>query len=300
MARLQQAAQSVRRHFPNVTAADLAMTNRDGRTLKWDNRVAWARQYLVETGHIDGSVHGQWKITEIGRQDLCQRLTSLGVSEPGSFIASPRSLAEIASPTQWSWPERQKRRGARIAHRPSATSVSPTETQPSQPRAAGQPSAAPTPAPTSIRDELLAKLNSMDERQFEDFVGRVLAELGYDDVDVVGRSGDGGVDVRCVLKGPLIDPPLTVVCQVKRHASNIGPSAVGDLRGRWAHRADRLILVNTAGFTQGAREAATEPGAKEISLISGEDLAAVMIDKGIGVSKEPVVVERLDEGFFGS
>jgi len=140
----------------------------------------------------------------------------------------------------------------------------------------------------------------MDERQFEDFVGRVLAELGYDDVDVVGRSGDGGVDVRCVLKGPLIDPPLTVVCQVKRHASNIGPSAVGDLRGRWAHRADRLILVNTAGFTQGAREAATEPGAKEISLISGEDLAAVMIDKGIGVSKEPVVVERLDEGFFGS
>jgi len=168
-----------------------------------------------------------------------------------------------------------------------------------------QPGPLPPPAEppasvgqTSIREEILAKLNGMNDRQFEDFVGHLLAELGYANVEVIGRSGDGGVDVRCVLKGPLVDPPLSVVCQVKRHATNVGPSAVGDLRGRWAHRADRLILVNTAGFTQGAREAAREPGAKEINLVSGEDLADLMIQKGVGVTKEPVVVEKLDEAFF--
>ena len=125
-----------------------------------------------------------------------------------------------------------------------------------------------------------------------------MVKLGYADVDVVGRSGDGGVDVRCVLKAPLVEPPLTVVCQVKRHATNIGPSAVGDLRGRWAHKADRLILVNTGGFTQGAREAASELGTKQVSLVSGEDLAELMIQKGIGVTREPVIVEKLDEAFF--
>ncbi|MGQ9572583.1 MAG: restriction endonuclease [Dehalococcoidia bacterium] len=129
-------------------------------------------------------------------------------------------------------------------------------------------------------------------------MGRLLEELGYADVEVIGRSGDGGVDVRCVLRAPLVAPPLTVVCQVKRHATNIGPGAVGDLRGRWAHRADRLILVNTAGFTGGAREAAREPGAKEIGLVTGEDLADLMIQKGIGITKEPVVMEKLDEAFF--
>jgi restriction system protein len=171
------------------------------------------------------------------------------------------------------------------------------------PRAQPAPSQPPAESPasvaeTSVRAAIVAKLNCMTDRQFEQFVGHLLEELGYAEVDVVGRSGDGGVDVRCVLKAPLVDPPLTVVCQVKRHAANVGPSVVGDLRGRWAHKADRLILVNTGGFTQGAREAASELGTKQVSLVSGEDLAELMIQKGIGVTREPVTVEKLDEAFF--
>jgi restriction endonuclease Mrr len=151
----------------------------------------------------------------------------------------------------------------------------------------------------SIRQQIVAHLNGMADREFEHFVGHLLAKLQYENVEVVGRSGDGGVDVTCILKGPLLTPPVTIACQVKRHSSNIGPGAVGDLRGRWAHRADRLILVNTGGFTQGAREAASEPGAKEIALVSGDDLAELMIERAIGVTKQPVVTEKLDEAFFG-
>ena len=272
-------------HFSAMTQSDLQLSDAASGTNKFQKHVEFAASRARKKGELDGGIRGVWSITQRGRDRLAKEWPP---SEPpeystGLYIDRPRY---------------KKPAVGRVVDRPSATAAYPAESQPSQPTAVSQPPAALSPAPTSIRDQVVDKLNTMNDRQFEDFVGRLLAELGYDDVEVVGRSGDGGVDVRCVLKAPLIEPPLTVVCQVKRHASNIGPSAVGDLRGRWAHRADRLILVNTAGFTQGAREAATEPGAKEIGLITGEDLADLMIEKGIGVHKEPVVEEKLDETFF--
>lgn len=227
---------------------------------QWEHCVATAMQGLKRAQVVEHPARGVWRLAT----DLPP------VPKPPLAPASPIT----ARPP--------------ISGQPARTPVAPPP--PAEPPA--------SVAETSIREEIVAKLSGMNDRQFEAFVGRLLEELGYADVDVVGRSGDGGVDVTCVLKGPLVDPPLSVVCQVKRHATNIGPSAVGDLRGRWAHRADRLILINTAGFTQGAREAAREPGAKEISLVTGEDLADLMIQKGIGVSREPVVVEKLDEAFF--
>jgi 5-methylcytosine-specific restriction protein B len=35
-------------------------------TSQFDNDVAWARQYLVRAGYIDNSVHGIWKLTDVG------------------------------------------------------------------------------------------------------------------------------------------------------------------------------------------------------------------------------------------
>jgi restriction system protein len=149
-----------------------------------------------------------------------------------------------------------------------------------------------------IREQLLRKLESMDDKQFEELVGRILIHLQYQDVNVVGRSGDGGIDVECWFPLPLIDMPLSVACQVKRHRNTVGPNVVGDLRGRWAHRADRLILVNLGGFTAGAKEVAAEAGAKMVTLISGNELVDLMASEGIGVRREPVVVEAIDETFF--
>jgi len=274
-------------HFPLLTQDERNLINVGTRANKWGNRVQWARRHLVHKGELDGSQRGIWRITEKGRDRLQHEWPPreppdysrrLYVGQP-RYKKPTRAPAEAATPPIAAQPP--------ISGQPASTPAGPPP--PESPASVGR---------TSIREEILAKLNSMNDRQFEDFVGHLLAELGYADVEVIGRSGDGGIDVRCVLKGPLVDPPLSVVCQVKRHAANVGVSAVGDLRGRWAHRADRLILVNTAGFTQGAREAAREAGAKEINLVTGEDLADLMIQKGVGVAKEPVVVEKLDETFF--
>ena len=300
----------VRAHFrPGfISESDRKEQNNSGKN-RYENHVQGEAEHLKRGGFVTRTSGGIWPITPRGKDEVRRLLVDTHGVQPGEVdrvIGSNRKLYQIdpswtpevsrvsgTSPAQASLPPQR----AAPPPPPSAPPVAPPHVSPS-PDVSTQLQPETIDETKSIREEILTRLNRMNDRQFEDFVGRLLTELGYHDVDVVGRSGDGGVDVRCVLKGPLIEPPLTVVCQVKRHASNIGPSAVGDLRGRWAHRADRLILINTAGFTQGAREAATESGAKEISLVSGEDLADLMIEKGIGVRKEPVVKERLDEGFF--
>ena len=63
----QEAVEQVTLRFQGqLTAADLTATLKDGRTLRWVNRVHWARMDLVHSGKIDGSERGIWKLTEAG------------------------------------------------------------------------------------------------------------------------------------------------------------------------------------------------------------------------------------------
>jgi restriction endonuclease Mrr len=36
----------------------------NGHTLRWENRVGWARYELVQLGYLDDPAHGQWRITQ--------------------------------------------------------------------------------------------------------------------------------------------------------------------------------------------------------------------------------------------
>ena len=50
----------------------LEQTNKNGQS-KVKNQIAWARMYLVHSGHIDSSVRGVWRLTDKGQhEDLAQ------------------------------------------------------------------------------------------------------------------------------------------------------------------------------------------------------------------------------------
>jgi len=57
-------------HFLQLTPSDQTAKHRRSGLLIWANRVAWARQHLVNKGEIDASVYGIWKITARGRVRL--------------------------------------------------------------------------------------------------------------------------------------------------------------------------------------------------------------------------------------
>jgi restriction system protein len=133
--------------------------------------------------------------------------------------------------------------------------------------------------------------------EFEQIVARVLDGVGLRDSQVVGRSGDEGVDILAYLHSPFVAARVAV--QVKRHTANVGPKDISYLRDRWAKRADRLLFVTTADYTAGAREVADDPD-KPVALVTGEQLVDIMITHGLGVRERPVVEFEVDDEFFSS
>ena len=138
----------------------------------------------------------------------------------------------------------------------------------------------------------------MEGYEFEQFIGRLLDSLGFRDTQVVGQSGDEGIDVLTYLTSPLLT--VKVAVQVKRHSANIGPRDISYLRDRWAHRADKLLFITTSDYTAGAREVADEDRQKKVDLISGEQLVEVMIERQLGVQVEPVLKYHLDEDYLSN
>jgi len=147
-----------------------------------------------------------------------------------------------------------------------------------------------------VKAALLTRLNRMQGYEFEQLVAKLLDALGFRDTQVVGQSGDEGVDLITYLDSPLIRAKVAV--QVKRHTANVGPKDISYLRDRWGYRADRLLFVTTAAYTAGAQEVAQGQGDKPVELVSGDQLIDVMIEHGLGVSTRPVLNYELDENFF--
>src|SRR5262245_21290893 len=66
-------------YFPGLTPEEQDQRLESSpATRKWWNLVQWVRQHLVETGDIDGTTRGVWKITDQGKQRL--EMQSLGES----------------------------------------------------------------------------------------------------------------------------------------------------------------------------------------------------------------------------
>ena len=73
-----------------------------------------------------------------------------------------------------------------------------------------------TEAETTWRDELLATLLKMDPSAFERLVQRLLRESGFIKVQVTGKSGDGGIDGKGIMRlGGLLS--FHVIFQCKRY-----------------------------------------------------------------------------------
>jgi restriction endonuclease Mrr len=79
---------------------------------------------------------------------------------------------------------------------------------------------------------------------FQRLVKRMLREAGFAQVEVTGRSGDGGIDGKGIVRvGDL--PSFHVLFQCKRYQGSVSPSAIRDFRGALVGRADKGPFVTT-------------------------------------------------------
>ena len=145
----------------------------------------------------------------------------------------------------------------------------------------------------SWRNELLDVLKTMPPASFEMLAQRFLREAGFIEVEVTGKSGDGGIDGRGVLRmGGLLS--FRVAFQCKRYAGVVSAPVIRDFRGAMIGRADRGLLITTGTFSQGAREEAQRDGAPPIDLVDGGDLVESLKQLGLGVKVTTETHEKVE------
>jgi len=134
-----------------------------------------------------------------------------------------------------------------------------------------------------MRKQLLESLKKMAPEDFETLVSRLLSAIGFEEIQVTGRSGDGGIDVRGTLVvGDVIKTRMAV--QVKRWKPNIQSPTIQQVRGSLGTHEQGLIIT-TSDFSPGALKEAERPDATPVGLMNGEQLVKLLVEHEVGASR---------------
>ena len=250
-------------YFPQLTDEDLEQRLESyPSTRKWWNLVQWVRQRLVDSGEIDGSKRGVWVITDKGRLRLDGGLSP-------TPIAKPNSISQFQ-------PE------------PAALFTAPSE-------------ATLRDLANQSRDEaksrLIFELKQLSPHAFELFCMELLQQLGYKNVAVTKRSGDGGIDGFGDFRQGAVS--IKSAFQAKRWTDTpVGRPEIDKLRGAIQGDYDHGVFITTSRFSKEAESASYKKGAISVLLLDGQAIAELMLERGIGVRREPVYLYEIASDFF--
>jgi restriction system protein len=140
-------------------------------------------------------------------------------------------------------------------------------------------------------------LLSLSPDAFERLTQRLLRESGFIQVQVTGKSGDGGIDGVGIAR---INGFLSfhVLFQCKRYQGSVTASQIRDFRGAMQGRTDKGLVVTTGTFTRDAVKEATRDGAPPIDLIDGEQLVHRLKDLKLGVHIKMIESVEVDLDWF--
>ena len=237
-----------------------AIPHKSGPQTEIGYRIAWVKSWLKWGGMLDNPQRGVWVLTERGRG------------------ASDQEIDEV-----------RNRRRAEAAERRKAIVVEP---------ASADEKADEAPAADELEEfandawqnTLLDVIKAMEAPAFERLARVLLLRLGFSHVEVVGRSGDGGIDLLGTVR---LNNVLSfrVLAQCKRYKETVGPGDIRNFRGAMQGRTDKGIFITSGRYTREARNEASRDGVPAIDLVDGEALAKLLKDLSMGV--ETRMVERV-------
>ena len=145
----------------------------------------------------------------------------------------------------------------------------------------------------ALRERLLA----MKPGEFEELISQLLAEMGFEMVEVTKLSGDGGIDVRGTLVvGDVVRIKMAVQVKKWKLKNNILAPVVQQVRGSLgAH--EQGLIITTSDFSAGAIKEAAQPDKTPIALMNGEQLVMLLMEHGIGVHRSTPDLFEIDEEF---
>ena len=264
----------------NVAEEDLQLMHSGGEQTVFYNRIAWGKTYLKKGGLIKSPKRGTIQITESGQRVLKSKPANIDLrflkQIGGADCLKPLRTKEV------------------LLAEESISELS-AET-PGELIAAGY---------QSLRDELIDEIIEQVKRCspqfFERLVVKLLVAMGYggsleDAGQILGRSGDGGID------GTIKEDKLglDVICiQAKRWEGTVGRPVVQAFAGSMeGFRARKGVLITTATFSKEAEDYITRIERK-IVLVDGQRMAELMIAHNVGVTvMQTYEIKRVDSDFF--
>lgn len=284
--RLEDGAEHSMRELINALAVEFGLTEEERKQLLpsgvqpvFDNRVGWARTYLLKAGLLESPRRGIVKITERGRQVLAQKPEKIDnnflyqFEDIRPFLSKNRDNVKIDDPPELSM---------------NATPVESIEREYRRLR-------------EELAEELLQLVKKSSPRFFEHLVVQLLVAMGYggshhEAAKAIGQTRDEGID------GVINEDRLgldVVYIQAKRWDTSVGrpeiQKFVGALQGK---RAKKGIFITTSTFSKEAREYASTIDIKVV-LIDGRELVDLMIDYDVGVVTQTTYrLKKIDYDFF--
>lgn len=144
-------------------------------------------------------------------------------------------------------------------------------------------------SPIQWEDEVLEKIKALSPKAFEVLAQRMLRESGFIEVDVTGKSGDGGIDGKGIMRMGLLS--FHVYFQCKRYKGCVGSPEIRNFRGAMTGRKGQGLFITTGSFTRDAEKEATRDGAPPIELVDGMQLVTILKDLRIGMTVKERIVE---------
>lgn len=253
--------------------------HRGGPMTELEYQLTWVRTYLKSYGLLNNSQRGVWSLTETG-----SRGNEIDPGEIRRYVI-----------------EQNKRNRGQIALEPTGSSALTSPSEPSTEVSEKNEDVEEVENEISWQGTLLNELQKMTPSGFERLCQRLLRESGFVDVEVTGRTGDGGIDGRGTIRfSGLIGFPVLFQCKRYSDRSTVVVSQVRDFRGAMTGRADRGLIITTGRFTQDAHKEAIRDGAPPIDLIDGPLLADKLKELELGVNTKQIEVVEVDTDFFTS
>jgi len=240
------------------------------------NRTGWARTYLKKAGLLEYSKRGHLRITERG----------LDVLERNPSKINMKFLEQFPEYVQFKTLKKERKAPQqRLLQTPQEL------IEEGYQRIQGE-----------LAQELLQLVKNSPPGFFEKLVVELLIKMGYggslkDAGMAIGMSGDEGVD------GIIKEDKLgldSIYIQAKRWEATVGrpqiQNFVGALKGR---KGKKGIFITTSSFSREATDYTEKIDDPRIILIDGENLAQLMIDNDIGVSRVATYdVKKIDRDYF--
>lgn len=231
-------------------------------TTKLTYRLAWARNYLKRYGILENSSRGIWALTEKG-----QKTDEVDQEKVKKSVVKKDREERLQKSTQADQEEPQIEN--------TTDEIEEFDWQ----------------------DKLIQTIRDINPDQFERLCQRLLRELGFVNVEVTGRTNDGGIDGKGIYKiGSVLS--FHVVFQAKRYQGSVSSSTIRDFRGAMSGRADKGLILTTGSFTREAKKEAVRDGATPIDLIDGNEFAERLKELNLGVEIEMVEEVKIKTDWF--